>query len=180
MAESLKNPGLSYLLLLHEPDRQGPEMYRALEEALQDGRTRVIGISNYDERWFAEFLNQCDIVPAVNRLECHIYFQKRQFQKTMKQEGTRMQAWAPLAQGIGDIAKHPTRKETGAGYGKRAAQIALKFLVQRGISVIPKSKQRERMKENMDIFDFNLTEEEMLKIKKLDRYDTFFPWTKAF
>ena len=180
--ESLRNLQLSYvdLLLLHEPYRQGPEMYRALEETLRDGKARAIGISNYDESWYQTFLKQCDVIPAVNQLEAHVYFQKWDFQRSLEKKGTVMQAWAPLAQGIGNVAGNGTLREIGEEYGKSAAQIALRFLVQRGIPVIPKSRHKERLKENMELFDFSLTENDISAIRKLDRNDTLFPWTKAF
>lgn len=180
--ESLKNLNLDYidLFLLHEPYPQGPEMYRALEEAYQAGKVRAIGISNYDERWYTGFLKQCDIVPAVNQLECHIYFQKWEFQKRMAERGTTMQAWSPLAQGIDGVADQPVLAAIGTKYQKSAAQVALRFLVQRGISVIPKSKHEARLLENINIFDFELLDDDMEQIRKLDRNNTLFPWTKAF
>ena len=179
---SLNNLQVDYidLLLLHEPYHQGPQMYQALQEAYQQGKVKAIGISNYDEKWYQEFLTTCKIIPMVNQLECHVYFQKHQFQQLMLSKGTIMQAWAPLGQGIDNITSHPILVEIGKKYQKTAAQIALKFLVQRGISVIPKSKHLERLKENIDIFDFVLSDEDINQIKSLDRNDTFFPWTKGF
>ena len=155
-------------------------MYKALEEALKAGKTRAIGISNYDEKWYEEFIGRCDVIPAVNQLETHIFFQKWDFQADMLKKGTVLQAWSPLARGIGNVPDHPLLKEIGAKYGKTAAQVALKFLVQRGISVIPKSKHKERLLENIDLFDFSLSDEDMINIRKLDNNDTLFPWTKAF
>lgn len=179
---SLKRLGTDYvdLLLLHEPYRQGPEMYRALEEALKAGKARAIGISNYDEGRYAAFLRQCRIVPAVNQLECHVYYQKWAFQENMQRHGTQLQAWAPLSSGIKNVAGAPALQEIGKHYGKSAAQVALRFLVQRGISVIPKSKRESRLRENMDIFDFSLSAAEVQTICGLDQNDTLFPWTKMF
>ena len=179
---SLKTLGLDYvdLLLLHEPYPYGPEMYRAMEEANRAGKARAIGISNYDEQWYGSFLKRCEIVPAVNQLECHVYYQKWEFQQRMLDRGTVTQAWAPLAQGLGGLTDHEVLGEIGSRYGKTAAQAALRFLVQRGISVVPKSKRPERLRENLALFDFALTDEEMERIRTLDRNDTLFPWTKAF
>lgn len=179
---SLRRLGTDYvdLLLLHEPYAQEAEMYRALQDALQSGKARAIGISNYDEKHYATFLKTCGVVPAVNQLEAHVYYQKWAFQKEMLSHGTVLQAWAPLTQGIGRVAEHPLLSEIGAHHGKTAAQVALRFLVQRGIPVIPKSKRESRLKENLDLFDFCLRENEMEQIKMLDRNDTLFPWTKAF
>lgn len=180
--ESLENLQLSYvdLLLLHEPYPQGTEMYRALEEALYDGKARSIGISNYDEKWYRSFIKQCDVIPAVNQLESHVFFQKWEFQEEMRKQGVVLQAWAPLAQGIGNVAGNKVLAEIGEKYQKSAAQIALRFLVQRGIPVIPKTRHIERLQENMALFDFSLAEEDIRRIKELDRGDTLFPWTKAF
>ena len=179
---SLKSLGMEYvdLLLLHEPYQYGPEMYRAMEEAYRAGKARAIGISNYDERWYAAFLEQCEIVPAVNQLECHVYFQKWAFQQRMLDHGTVMQAWAPLAQGMGGLTDQAVLREIGSRYGKTAAQVALRFLIQRGISAVPKTKRPERLRENLALFDFALTGDEMERIRALDRNDTLFPWTKAF
>ncbi len=179
---SLDDLGLTYvdLLLLHEPYIEGPEMYMALEEALKDGRARAIGISNYNERWYSEFLDQCGIVPAVNQMEVHVLFQRWDFQKKMTARGTVMQAWAPLAQGIGNIAGNELLKEIGKKYSKTAAQVALRFLVQRGIPVIPKSQHPERLAENLNIFDFSLSEEDISRIGGMDRNRTLFPWTEEF
>lgn len=168
------------LLLLHEPYQQGTEMYRAIEDAFHAGKARAIGISNYDSRHYDAFLTQCNVVPAVNQLECHVFFQKRAFQQKMAKHGTVLQAWAPLASGEGGVPTNAVLAEIGAHYGKTAAQVALRFLVQRGISVIPKSKHRERLRENAAIFDFALNEEDMKTIYQLDRNKTFFPWTEAF
>ena len=179
---SLERLKLDYidLFLLHEPYRQGLEMYRALQEAYHMGRVKAIGISNYNERWYTNFMKKCEVIPAVNQLECHPFFQKWDYQKLMEEKGTKMQAWAPLAQGIGNIAKHPLLGEIGQKYNKTAAQTALRFLVQRGISVIPKSKSESRLKENIDVFDFTLTDDDIKKIMTLDRGRTLFSWTEAF
>ena len=168
------------LLLLHEPYPQGVEMYRALEEAMQVGKTRTIGISNYDEKRYSDFIRQVTVIPMINQLETHVYYQKWDFQKSMEQLGTKMQAWAPLAQGIDRIIEHPVLVEIGKNHRKSAAQVVLRFLVQRGISVIPKSKHENRLAENIDLFGFTLSKDEMSAIKALDRNDTLFAWTKAF
>lgn len=180
--ESLDRLGLSYvdLLLLHEPYPQGPEMYLALEEALQEGKTRAIGISNYNEKWYRQFLSSCKTVPAVNQLETHVFFQKWEFQEEMRQRTTAMQAWSPLAQGIGNVAGDRTLAQIGEKYHKSAAQVALRFLVQRGISVIPKSRRAERLSENLDLFDFELSAEDVMRIREMDRNRTLFPWTEEF
>lgn len=179
---SLRNLQVDYLdfVFLHEPYVQGPQMYQALEEAYQEGKIRAIGISNYNEEWYQTFLKECSIVPAINQVEAHVYHQKWELQEVLKQHGTAMQAWAPLAQGIGNIIAQPVLISIGKKYQKTPAQIALRFLVQRGISVIPKSKHEHRLLENINIFDFQLTIEEMQEIRKLDTQKTLFAWTENF
>lgn len=179
---SLQRLGLDYvdLVLLHEPYTQALEMYRALVEEMEAGKIRAIGISNFDERRYLDFVRQVSVIPAVNQVEAHVYYQKIRFQKTMENAGTKMQAWAPLAQGIDRVADHPVLKQIGNNHHKTAAQIALRFLVQQGISVIPKSKHKSRLIENMALFDFSLTKEEMETVRSLDRNETLFPWTEAY
>ena len=179
---SLKNLQLDYidLLLLHEPYAQGPQMYKALEEAYEEGKLRAIGISNYHEQWYQELMKNCAIVPMVNQVETHVYFQKWELQKHLQENGTVMQAWLPLAQGMRNIFKEPILVSIGEKYQKTSAQVALRFLVQRGISVIPKSKHKQRLLENIDIFDFQLTDEEMKMIMILDKNKTLFSWTESF
>lgn len=179
---SLRNLQVEYLdfVFLHEPYVQGPQMYQALEEAYQEGKIRAIGISNYNEEWYQTFLKECSIIPAINQVEAHVYHQKWELQELLKQHGTAMQAWAPLAQGIGNIIEQPVLVTMGKKYQKTPAQIALRFLVQRGISVIPKSKHEHRLLENINIFDFQLTIEEMQEIRKLDTHKTLFAWTESF
>lgn len=180
--ESLKNLQLDYidLLLLHEPYAQGPQMYKALEEAYNEGKIKAIGISNYNERWYQNFIKECSIIPAVNQVEAHVTFQKWKLQEMLEKNGTLMQAWSPLGQGMRNIFNDPTLVQIGKKYNKSPAQIALRFLVQRGISVIPKSNKESRLIENMDIFDFKLTEEEIEKIKQLNKNKTLFSWTESF
>lgn len=180
--ESLKNLQLDYidLLLLHEPYTQGPQMYQALEEAYKEGKVKAIGISNYNEKWYQNFIKECSIIPAVNQVEVHVNFQKWQLQDMLEKHGTLMQAWSPLGQGIGNIFKNPILIQIGKKYNKSPAQVALRFLVQRGISVIPKSNKESRLMENINIFDFQLTDEEIETIKQLNTNKTLFSWTESF
>lgn len=179
---SLENLQLDYidLLLLHEPYKQGPQMYKALEEAYQEGKIKAIGISNYNEKWYQSFIKECSIVPAINQVEAHVHFQKWQLHELLNQHNTTMQAWSPLGQGISNILKEPILISIGKKYNKSPAQIALRFLTQRGISVIPKSNKESRLIENKNIFDFQLTDEEIKMIMTLDRNKTLFPWTESF
>lgn len=179
---SLKNLQLDYidLLLLHEPYSQGPQMYRALEEAYMNGKIKAIGISNYDEKWYQKFIKKCKVVPAVNQVETHIYYQKWELHKLLDENGTAMQAWSPLAQGKIKLHEQDILKKIGEKYNKTPTQIALRFLIQRGISVIPKSRHEARLIENIDIFDFNLTDNEVKQIRELDQNNTLFSWTTSF
>ena len=178
--KSLQNLQTNYidLLLLYEPYPQEHDMYKALQEAYEAGKVKAIGISNYDEVRFKRFVDQCLIIPAVNQVECHIYYQKYHLQNLVDDYGTIMQAWSPLAQSKKNMSQNPVLIEIGRKYHKTAIQVALRFLTQRGISVIPKSRRKERLIENINIFDFKLTTKEMEKIKDLDQDETLFMWTK--
>lgn len=175
---SLSEMKLDYLdlVLIHEPYRESPEMYRAMKEALERGMVRVIGVSNFNARFYLEFIKDCGVIPAVNQVESHVYFPQLGLQRTLAEHGTVMQAWAPFTEGMRPIFADPVLNEIGAAHGRTAAQIALRFLVQNGIPVAPKSSRTERLRENMDIFDFELTEEEMKKIEALDEGATLFGW----
>lgn len=164
------------LLLIHEPYQEAEEMYPALEEAYREGRLRAIGVSNFNAARYEAFLRACTVVPAVNQVEAHIFFQQRELVEDMKKHGTHMQAWSPLAAGKNDFFHNPVLRDLGLAYGKTPAQIALRYLVQWGISVIPKSSHKERMKENLGIFDFHLQDEDMRRIQTLDRGKTLLGW----
>lgn len=180
--ESLKNLQLDYidLILLHEPYQQGFDMYKALEDAWKLGIVKAIGISNYDETWYEEFIGACSVVPSVNQVENHIFYQKWNLHELLRQHGTAMQAWSPLAQGNINVASQSVLTTIARKYKKTPEQIALRFMVQRGISVIPKSSHEKRLKDNLDLFNIQLTAKEMKAIQQLDRNDTLFPWTKKF
>ena len=180
--ETLNNLQLDHidLLLIHEPYPQGPQMYQALEEAFLKGKVMSIGISNYDENRYQEFIKNCKIIPAVNQVENHVYYQKWELHELLMKHGTAMQVWSPLAQGLLNLSDQTVLKKIASKYNKTPAQISLRFLTQRGISVVPKSKHELRLKENIDIFDFHLTEEEINQIRQIDQNDTLFSWTKNF
>lgn len=178
--ESLTNLQTDYidLLLLHEPYLQEQEMYKAIEEAYRNGTVRAIGISNYGKKRFEKFLKQCKTVPLVNQIECHIYYQKWEYQKYLNRYDVKMQAWAPLAQSQVKIGQEPLLLKIAEKYHKTPYQIALRFLTQRGISAIPKSRREKKLIENINIFDFQLTQSEIKEISSLDKNDTLFMWTK--
>ena len=151
-------------------------MYPALEEAYRAGRLRAIGVSNFNAPRYEKFLRACTVIPAVNQVEAHVFFQQKGLLEEMKKHGTHMQAWSPFAAGKNDIFNNALLRDLGSFYGKTPAQIALRYLVQLGISVIPKSSHKERMKENFGIFDFHLQDEDMRRIRELDRGKTLFGW----
>lgn len=176
--ESLRNLGLDYidLMLIHEPYSEASEMYGALEEAYREGKLRAIGVSNFKESFYKNFISSCTVVPAVNQVEAHVYFAQKNLQKVMAKYGTQLEAWAPFTEGRKNIFAEPLLKEIGRAHGKTSAQIALKYLVQKNIIVIPKSSKIERLRENINIFDFALSDEEMQKIGTLDDGKSLFGW----
>ena len=174
--ESIKKLGLDYidLFLVHEAYSEAAGMYRALEEGYRDGRIRAIGISNFTAPRYRKLLERCQVVPAVNQMETHVYLGQEALQETLRSHGTLLEAWAPFTQGKKQIFAEPLLFELGKTYGKTAAQLALRYLVQRGIPVIPKSAHRERMRENLNIFDFSISEQDMDRIRSLDEGTSLF------
>lgn len=164
------------LLLIHEPYAQSLEMYKAFKEAYGDGKVKAIGISNFNARLYSEFIRSCEVIPAINQVESHVYFPQLELQRKMSEHGTQMQAWAPFTEGRKNIFANKILNAIGEVHGKSAAQIALKYLVQNQIAVIPKSSHKDRMRENISIFDFQLTEEEIKQIQNLDGGKTLFGW----
>lgn len=171
--ESLKRLGTDHvdLLLVHQPYGDYYGTYRALEQALESGKTRAIGLSNFYDDRFHDLTCHCHIKPAINQLETNIFSQQTQMRELMKETQTQIMAWGPMAQGKNNFFKHPVLSEIGERYGKNASQVGLRFLVQQGIPVIPKSTSIVRMAENKDIFDFNLSENEMEILRDLNLND---------
>ena len=174
--ESLRKLGTDYidLMLLHQPfcDRYGA--YRALEAAYKEGKVRAIGVSNFYPDHFIDLASNVEIVPAVNQVETHVFDQQVEAQGYMKELGTHMMAWAPLAEGRNNFFSNPMLEEIGRKYGKSVAQVALRWLIQRDIIIIPKSVHIERMQQNLDIFDFELSQEDMAAIAALDTKQSLF------
>lgn len=174
--ESLRKLGTDYidLMLLHQPfcDRYGA--YRALEAAYKEGKVRAIGVSNFYPDHFIDLASNVEIVPAVNQVETHVFNQQIEAQGYMKEFGTHMMAWAPLAEGRNNFFTNPVLENIGKKYGKSVAQVALRWLIQRDVIIIPKSVHVERMQQNMDIFDFDLSHEDMAAIAALDTKQSLF------
>lgn len=174
--ESLKKLQTSYidLLLIHQPFGDYYGTYRAMEEAYKDGKVRAIGVSNFYPDRFLDLHHFAEVKPAVNQVETHVFQQQKTAKEYMKKYGTQIESWGPFAEGKKDYFNNPVLKEIGAGYGKSVAQTALRFLIQSGVVVIPKSTHKERMEENFNVFDFQLTAEEMARIEALDGGESLF------
>ena len=174
--ESLRKLRTDYidLLLIHQPFNDYYGTYRAMEEAYRAGKLRAIGVSNFYPDRFIDLAEFCDIKPMVNQVETHVFNQQRQAQEIMKEYGTQIMSWGPFAEGRNDFFSNPVLKAIGEKYGKSVAQAALRFLIQRGVVVIPKSTHRERMEQNLDVFDFSLSDEDMDAIGKLDKGESLF------
>lgn len=176
--KSLNNLQTNYidLLLIHEPYENALEMYEAFKEAYQDGKLRAIGISNFDTKKYEKFIRFCGIIPAVNQVESHVYYPQFDLKKQLNTRGTQMQSWASFTEGRKNIFAEPILLQISAKYGKTSAQVVLRYLIQNGIAVIPKSVHRERMKQNLDIFDFELTAEDIEQINSLNGNRSLFGW----
>ena len=174
--ESLKKLKTDYidLLLIHQPFGDYYGTYRAMEEAYKAGKLRAIGISNFYPDRFVDIAHFAEIKPAVNQVETHVFQQQKQANEYMKKYGTQIESWGPFAEGKNDLFNNPVLKEIGAAHNKTVAQTALRFLIQNGVVVIPKSSHKERMEENFNVFDFALTEAEMKQIEALDGGESLF------
>lgn len=168
--ESLRKLQTNYidLLLIHQPFGDYYGSYRAMEEAYRAGKVRAIGISNFYPDRYLDIVHFSEIKPAVNQVETHVFQQQKTARDYMKKYGTQIMSWGPFAEGKNNYFQNPVMKEIGEKYGKSVAQVALRFLLQNDVVVIPKSTHRNRMEENFQVFDFTLTSEEMAKIEALD------------
>ena len=174
--ESLRKLQTDYidLLLIHQPFNDYYGTYRAMEEAYRAGKLRAIGVSNFYPDRFIDLAGFCGIKPMVNQVETHVFNQQRQPQEIMKEYGAQIMSWGPFAEGRNDFFTNPVLKAIGEKYGKSVAQTALRFLIQRGVVVIPKSTHKERMVQNLDVFDFSLSAEDMDAIGRLDKGESLF------
>lgn len=167
---SMENLGLDYLdlYLIHQAMGDYIGAWRAMTEAYKEGRIRAIGVCNFYPHRLADFCETVDELPAVNQVELHPFFQQENALSLMREYGVQPMAWAPFAEGKHGIFTHPVLTRIGEKYGKGAGQVALRWNMQRGVVVIPKSTHRERMEQNLDVFNFTLTDEEMKEIAALD------------
>jgi len=167
---SLRRMRLDYLdlMLIHWPMGNDSEIWAAFEDLVKEGYIRSIGVSNFYPAQFDKLVRDASIIPAVNQIETHVFYQQRPMMAKMADAGTAVESWGPLAEGLNGIFTNPVLTEVGAAHGKTAAQVALRFLTQQGIIVIPKSVHKERMIQNLDTLDFDLSQEEMAAIRSLD------------
>ena len=174
--ESLKKLQTDYidLLLVHQPFGDYYGTYRAMEEAYKAGKIRAIGVSNFSPNRFIDLQHFVEIKPAVNQIETHVFQQQKEAKKYLEKYNCQIESWGPFAEGKNNFFSTPLLKEIGEKHGKSVAQVALRFLLQSDVVVIPKSVRKERMQENFDIFDFELTEDEMKSIEGLDQESTLF------
>ena len=168
--ESLRKLQLDYLdlLLIHQPFNDYYGTYRAMEEAYRAGKLRAIGVSNFYPDRYIDLVQFTEVVPAVNQVETHVFNQQVEAQAIMKKYNTQIESWGPFAEGRNDFFHHATLKAIGEQHHKSIAQVALRFLIQRGVVVIPKTVNRSRMEENFHVFDFELMAEDMDQIAALD------------
>ena len=169
--ESLRKLSTDYidLLLIHQPFGDYPGTWRAMEKAVRAGKVRAIGLSNFYPDRFVDLAEYAEIKPAVNQLKTNVFSQQWDAEAEMKPYNTRLMAWAPLAQGDPDLLTNPLLKHLAEIKGKTVQQVALRYLIQRDIIAIPKSTHPERMRQNLDLFDFSLTHEEMETMRTLDK-----------
>lgn len=172
--ESLRKLRTDYidLLLIHQAYGDVFGTWRAMEKAYCAGKVRAIGVSNFQAGRFYDFAHYVDIKPMINQLQCNPLVQQQGIEPILSERGTRMMAWGPLGgEGAEGVVKSKLLADIGSKYGKSAAQVALRWLTQRGVVAIPKSTHVERMSQNLEIFDFTLTDDEMQQIASLNRYD---------
>lgn len=174
--ESLRKLQTDYidLMLLHQPFCDRYSAYRALEAAYKEGKLRAIGVSNFYPDHFIDLAANVEIPPMVNQVETHVFHQQVESRKFMDELGIAHMSWGPLAEGRNNFFSNPLLGEIGAKYGKSIPQVALRYLYQRDVIIIPKSSKKERMAQNLDILDFELTTDDMAQILSLDQKRSLF------
>lgn len=176
LKESLKKLKSDYIdmVLIHQPFNDYYGTYRAMEKAYKEGWIRAIGVSNFYPDRLVDLCSFVEVTPAVNQVETHVFQQQNKAHEYMEKYGVQHQSWGPFAEGRKDFFTNPVLTEIGQKYGKTAAQTALRFLIQSNVVVIPKSVRRERMEQNMDVFDFALDSADMERIRSLDEGESLF------
>ena len=179
--ETLERLGVDYvdLLYIHQPAGNWLAGYRQLEKAYKEGKAKAIGISNFEGEYIAELETKWEIVPQFIQVEAHPYFTQKELRKNLDKYGIRLMAWYPLGHGDKSLINEPVFAELGRKYGKTPAQIILRWHTQMGFVVIPGSKNVDHIRDNLDILDFQLTEDEMAEIAKLDKGVRYYNRTDA-
>ena len=174
--ESLRKLQLDYLdlLLIHQPFNDYYGTYRAMEEYYKAGKIRAIGVSNFYPDRYIDLVQFSEVVPAVNQVETHVFNQQVKAHEIMKKYNTQIESWGPFAEGRNDLFRNATLQQIGDQYNKSTAQVALRFLIQRGVVVIPKTVNKDRMEQNFNVFDFQFTAQDMEKIAALDTEESAF------
>ena len=174
--ESLKKLKSDYvdLLLIHQPFGDYYGSYRAMEEAHKQGKARAIGVSNFYPDRYLDIEHFAEVKPAVNQMETHVFQQQKVLREYMDKHNTQLMSWGPFAEGRNDFFTNKVLSDIGAKYGKSVAQTALRFLIQSGVVVIPKSVHHDRIEQNFNVFDFELSAEDMQTIAKLDTGKSLF------
>ena len=167
---SLQHLGLDYLdlYLIHQPYGDVHGSWRAMQSLRQEGRVTAIGVSNFYPDRLVDLIEHNEVTPAVNQVETHPFFQRTADQQLMRERGVQIQSWGPFAEGRNNLFTDPVLTEIGAAHGKSVAQVVLRWLVQRGVVIIPKSVRADRMAENIDVFDFELADEQTARIAAMD------------
>ncbi|HPJ88843.1 MAG TPA: aldo/keto reductase [Thermotogota bacterium] len=174
--ESLRKLQMDYidLLLIHQPFNDYYGTYRAMQEAYRAGKLGSIGVSNFYPDRLIDFCNFVDVVPAVNQVETHVFQQQKKAHEIMEKYNVQHESWGPFAEGRKDFFSNEVLNEIGKKYGKSASQVALRFLIQNDVVVIPKTVHKERMEQNFNVFDFRLTESDLQLISALDEEQSAF------
>jgi 2,5-diketo-D-gluconate reductase A len=168
--QSLARLGLDYLdlYLIHQPLGDYYSSWRAMQDLHQQGLVKAIGVSNFYPGRLVDLIDHNEVTPAVNQVETHPFFQRQDYQRLMRERGVQLESWGPFAEGRNNLFSDPTLSRIGAAHGKSVAQVVLRWLIQRQVAANPKSLRPERMAENLEVFDFQLTDEEMGRVAALD------------
>jgi diketogulonate reductase-like aldo/keto reductase len=179
--ETLERLGVDYvdLLYIHQPAGNWLAGYRQLEKAYKEGKAKAIGISNFEGRYIAELETKWEIAPQFIQVEAHPYFTQRELRKMLDKHGIRLMSWYPLGHGDRSLLNEPVFEKLGKKYGKTPAQVILRWHTQMGFVVIPGSKNADHIRDNLNILDFTLTDEEMAQIAKLDKEERYYHRTDA-
>ena len=176
LEQSLARLGLDHLdlYLIHQPFGDVYGQWRAMQTLHQQGRVRAIGVSNFYPDRLVDLMDHTETTPAVNQIETHPFFQRGDYQQLMRDRGVQIESWGPFAEGRNKLFTDPTLTEIAHAHGKSVAQVVLRWLIQRGVVVIPKSVRSERMAENFAVFDFDLTDDQMAQVAGLDTGESLF------